>query len=72
MKMLEFPLKILWNLFLKVQLTTSIGSGNGLVPNRWQAIAWTNADLIHWCIYTALGGDELTGANWDPSHSPGK
>ena len=24
-----------------------------------QAIIWTNADLIHWCIYAALGGDEL-------------
>ena len=24
-----------------------------------QAIIWTNADLIHWRIYAALGGDEL-------------
>ena len=24
----------------------SIGSGNGLVPNRGQAITWTNADLL--------------------------
>ena len=24
-----------------------------------QAIIWTNADLIHWSIYAALGGDEL-------------
>ena len=23
-------------------------------------IIWTNADPIHWCIYKALGGDELT------------
>ena len=37
----------------------SIGLNNGLVPNRRQAIIWTNADLIHWCIYVALGGDEL-------------
>ena len=29
------------------------------MPNRRQAIIWTNADLIHWCIYVALGGDEL-------------
>ena len=28
----------------------NIGSGNGLVPNRRQAIIWTNADLIHWQI----------------------
>ena len=25
-----------------------------------QAITWTGADAIHWRIYTALGGDELT------------
>ena len=25
-----------------------------------QAIFWTNADPIHWRIYAALGGDELT------------
>ena len=38
----------------------SIGLGNGLAPNRRQAITWTNDDLVHWCIYVALGGDELT------------
>ena len=29
---------------------------------RQQAIIWTNADRIHWCIYmyVALGGGELT------------
>ena len=31
----------------------------GLVPFRQQAIIWTNADLILWSIYAALGGDEL-------------
>ena len=31
---------------------------NGLAPNRRQAIIWTNADLIRWHIYAALGGDE--------------
>ena len=25
-----------------------------------QAIIWTNANPIHWRIYAALGGDELT------------
>ena len=29
------------------------------MPNRRQAIIWTNADPIHWQIYAALGGDEL-------------
>ena len=38
---------------------TSIGLDNGLAPNRQQAIIWTNADTIHWCLYAALGGDEL-------------
>ena len=31
------------------------GSGNGLAPNRWQAITSTNADPVHWRIYAALG-----------------
>ena len=53
-------LKFHWSLFLSVRLTiTNIGLDNGLAPNRQQVIIWTNADLIHWCIYTALGGDEL-------------
>ena len=35
-------------------------SGNGLAPNRRQAITCTNADPVHWSIYAALGGDKLT------------
>ena len=31
---------------------------------RRQAIIWTNADLVHWCIYAVLGGDELNQGNW--------
>ena len=38
---------------------SSIGSGNGLAPNRRQAITWTNDDPIHWRIYAALGRDKL-------------
>ena len=44
-----------------------------------QAIIWTNADPIHWRIYAALGGDELTrkslniscemGCVWMPRNS---
>ena len=30
------------------------------MPKRRQAIIWTNADLIHWRIYAALGRDELS------------
>ena len=37
----------------------SIGSGNGLVPNRRQAITWINANRFHWRIYAALGGYEF-------------
>ena len=33
----------------------SIGLGNGLTPNRWQAITWSNDDPIHWCTYMSLG-----------------
>ena len=29
------------------------------MPNRHQAIIWTNADPVHRRIYAALGGDEL-------------
>ena len=32
-----------------------IGSGNGLVPNRWQAIIWTNYGMVYWRINTSLG-----------------
>ena len=32
---------------------------SNFTPNRQQAINWTNADPVHWCIYAALGGDEL-------------
>ena len=36
-----------------------------------QAIIWTNADLIHLCIYAALGGDELTSLNAIWNKTPG-
>ena len=41
------------------------GSDNGLAPTRRLAIIWTNADLIQWRIYAALGGNELAD-----SHQP--
>ena len=48
-------------MFLSVQWKIpSIGLDNGSVSNKQQAIIRTNTDLIHWCIYAALGGDELT------------
>ena len=33
----------------------SVSSGNGLAPNRRQAITWTYTDPIDWRIYAALG-----------------
>ena len=45
MKMFEFELNFHWSLFPRVQLTAiSIHLGNGLAPNRWQAITWNNVD----------------------------
>ena len=54
-----FWLKFHWSLFLRLQLTITQHWFKYLVPNRWQAIIWTNADPIYRCIYVALGGDEL-------------
>ena len=44
-------LKIILLLFLLPHLPRqiSIGSGNGLIPNRRQAITWTSDDPNHWC-----------------------
>ena len=38
---------------------SSISSDNGLMPNRQQAIIWTNEGSGLWCIYTSLGLNEL-------------
>ena len=46
--------------FVKGPIDNNSVIDNGLAPNRRQAITWTNADSIHWRIYAALGGDELT------------
>ena len=40
-----------WSLFLRVWLTMSIGSGNGLAPYWWHVFIWVSDDLIHWCIW---------------------
>ena len=34
-------------------------SGNGLAPNKRQAITWTHDGPVHWRIYAALRGDTL-------------
>ena len=38
----------------------SIGSDNGLAPNRWRAIIWPNDGLVDWRIYVSLDLNELT------------
>ena len=40
---------LLWFLLPHLLRQISIGSGNGLIPNRWQAITWTSDDPNHWC-----------------------
>ena len=52
-----------------------IGSDNGLAPNRWQAIIWSNDDLVYCLIYALLGHDGLIKHNciWKSplnDHSP--
>ena len=42
-----------------IQITLSIGLGNGLVPNTFQAITWTNDDTDHWHNLASLGYNEL-------------
>ena len=34
-------------------------AGNGLAPNKWQAITWTNVDKDLWCHMMSLGHNEL-------------
>ena len=58
-KNFKFWLKFYWNLFLRVHLTINPALDNGLAPNRWQVIIWTNAHPIHWRRYAALGADGL-------------
>ena len=36
------------------------------MPNKRQAIIWTNDDPIHWRIYAALRGDELNSHREHP------
>ena len=60
MKMYEFRLRFHWSLFLRSKKQySSIGSDNGLVPTRRQAIIWTNDGLSYWRIYASLGLNEL-------------
>ena len=54
-KMFELCFEFYWNMFLIIQLTASISGGNGLAPNSWQTITWTNDDADQWRIYASPG-----------------
>ena len=58
LKRFKFRLKFQWNLFPWVQYS-SIGSDNGLVSNRRQALIRTNVGLGCRCTYASLGLNEL-------------
>ena len=49
----------IWLKFVPKVPVYSIGSDNGLVPNRQQAIIWTDDGLGWWRIYVPLGLNEL-------------
>ena len=41
---------LIFNYILKQKQEASIALGNGLAPDRWQAIMSTNDDPVHCCI----------------------
>ena len=41
----------------------SIGSCNGLVPTRGQAIIWSNDGIVYWRVYALLGLNELKSSS---------
>ena len=57
MKSFVFWLRYHWSLFLRALST--------IIQHWHQAIIWTNADLIHWCLYAALGREELISVSKD-------
>ena len=44
---------------LKFVLNDTICSDNGLTPNRWQAMTWTNFDPVLWHQMASLGHNEI-------------
>ena len=59
-------------MFVRVQSTMSKHSGNGLVPNRRQAIIWTNNGQDIWRHMASLGGNELTPEQYLNTEAPTK
>ena len=48
----------------------NIDSGNGMVPNRWQATTWTNVDQGTWCHIVLLGHNWLKKPHYSTDKSP--
>ena len=59
MKKFCISVKISLNFVPKGSIYNNTALVRIMALNMQQAIIWTNADLIHWCIYVTLGGDEL-------------
>ena len=38
----------------------SSGTGNGLAPNKQQAITWANENAVYWCRYVSPSLNKLT------------
>ena len=48
---------------MSYQQYATIGSDNGLAPNRPQTVVWTNDGLISWRIYASPAFIESTNTN---------
>ena len=50
-----------WKFFSQdpINKYSNTGSGNGLAPDRREAIIWTNDNLVYWRTYASLSRDEL-------------
>ena len=50
---------------------SSIGSDNGLAPNRRQTIMWSYVGMLYWRTYASLGPNELSSVfhNWNLLHA---
>ena len=59
MQLFEWKWQNSYSNFTSQLAIASIGSGNGLAPNRRQTITRTNAYPVHRRIHAALGGDNL-------------
>ena len=48
-----------WTKWLPIDNKPALVQSKDLVPNRRQAITWTNNGPVYWHIYAAPGGEEL-------------